>query len=540
MGINRERRRIAATQANIEHALDGYTEIFASVTVLPSTALWFEPLFFGDRLIVVNPAGDIGVVTLWSNTDQARKIIAQTGVDLNPESSRIAAIGNLFGNGLPELLRNLLWNPQIQCLIIMGQDLSGSRQELINFFELGIEPVDYLGTPSYRIVGTNRIIDGMVTPDMFEGGIRLVPLGLLSDPETAAGIKRAIESLPLVGREYVRRQVPIPKVEVQRFPSEPRSHNILRATPIEAWQELIFRLVRFGHRSKLRKGEKIELQNVKVVIENPVEDDRQQLEEYGFSLDHFHEYQDRMLDARKPPDLIYTYGNRIRGYFQNDGRSIDGLQIIIERLREDPESRHAYMTLWDNSTNLVTGEHCPCLVSIYFRRFDERLTFTATFRTHNAMDAWLENVYGLMGIQRYVAEGCGMQPGPITVFSHSISVDAAVLEKAKSIANSKTTDHVVNRETGKIDLRFDPNGEFTITVDQDAGEIVVQHSWRGARIHEYRGATAEALENQLARDAALSEISHALYLGREIARKEAQLKTLQAKRANQTPARDGA
>lgn len=514
-----------------------------STSTLHSTTgdLLFDPLFFGDRLRLVNPAGDVGVVTLWSNTEQALKVIAQAGVDLNPESSRIVAVGNLFGNGLPELLRNLLWNPQIQCLIIMGQDLSGSRQELINFFELGIEPVDYLGTPSHRVAGTNRIIDGMVTPEMFQRRIQLVPLGLLSDPDTAAGLKQAIGSLPrLEGSELARLPVPIPKVEVQRFPSEPRNHNILRERPIEAWLELIFHLVRFGHRSKLRKGDKIELQNVKVVIEEPVEDDPQILDEYGFSLEHFHEYQKRMLDGRKPQDLVYTYGNRMRGYFEVNGEPIDGLRVMIERLREDPESRHAYMTLWDNSTNLVTGEHCPCLVSIFFRRFEGRLTLTATFRTHNAMDAWLENVYGLIAIQRYVAEEADMQPGAITVFSHAISVDAAVLDKAKSIAKSKSTDHVVNRETGKIDLRFDPNGEFTVTVDQDAGEIVVQHSWRGAKINEYRATSAEALENQLARDAAISEISHALYLGREIARKEAQLKALRAENSRGRVSQDRA
>ena len=513
------------------------------MTSLHSTSadLLFDPVFFGDRLTLVNPAGDVGVVTLWSNTDQARKIISQAGVDLDPASSRIVAIGNLFGNGLPELLRNLLWNPQIQCLIILGQDLSGSRQEIINFFERGIEAVDYLGTPSYRIVGTNRVIDGMVTPDMFVRPMKLVSLGLLSHPETASGVKRAIDSLPkLEDCECARREVPIPKVEVQRFPSEPRNHNIYRSRPIEAWRELIFRLVRFGHRSKLRKGEKIELQNVKVVIEEPIEDDQQTLDEYGFSLDHFHDYQERMLDGRKPQDLVYTYGNRMRGYFQQNGEPIDGLRIMIERLREDPESRHAYMTLWDNSTNLVSGQHCPCLVSIFFRRFDGRLTLTATFRTHNAMDAWLENVHGLIAIQRYVAEEAGMQPGAITVFSHSISVDPGVLDKAKSIAKSKTTDHILNRETGKIDLRFDPNGEFTVTVDQGAGEIVVQHSWRGAKINEYRATTAEALENQIARDVAISEISHALYLGREIARKEAQLKAFRAKTAGAPVSQDGA
>ena len=43
------------------------------------------------------------------------------------------------------------------------------------------------------------------------------------------------------------------------------------------------------------------------------------------------------------------------------------------------------------------------------------------------------------------------------------------------------------------------------------------------------GKSAEEIERQLARDVALSEISHALYLGREIARKEFEMKAEKAR-----------
>jgi thymidylate synthase len=49
------------------------------------------------------------------------------------------------------------------------------------------------------------------------------------------------------------------------------------------------------------------------------------------------------------------------------------------------------------------------------------------------------------------------------------------------------------------------------------------------KIGEYRGKSAEEIERQLARDLALSEISHALYLGREVARKEFEMKAARAK-----------
>jgi len=493
----------------------------------------FEPLYYAERLHIINPEGDVGIATLWSQVEQVRKLLEELEVDLAPQSARIAVIGNLYGNGLPQMLRNLLWNPQIRYLLALGQDLSGSRQDLVNFFERGIEAVDYLGAPAHRIAGATRIIDGSVTPADFSNGIQLTVLGKIGEAETAAAVRRFFTSLPEKSEPAMeRRNIPIPQVSVERFPSEPRSHNILRRTPLEAWEELIFRLVRFGHRSRLRKGERLELQNVKAVIQEPVEEADEDLARYGFSLAHFRLYQQRILDPDKPGDLVYTYGNRLRGYFRHDGAVVDGLDIAARRLRADPETRHAYISLWDTSRDLTEGHGCPCFVSAFFRRFEGKLTLTATFRTHNAMSAWLENVYGLMAIQDYVARNCDMPPGPLTVVSHSISVscEPSVLENARRVAEAKKTGHVVDRRTGKHELRFDPHGNFTVTVDREAGEIVVEHSFEGMRIGEYRGKTAEAIEDQLARDVALSEISHALYLGREVARKEMELKRVRSSR----------
>ena len=60
---------------------------------------------------------------------------------------------------------------------------------------------------------------------------------------------------------------------------------------------------------------------------------------------------------------------------------------------------------------------------------------------------------------------------------------------------------------------MDPNGAFTTTFDRATWEIVVEHSYNGMKIGEYRGKSAEEIERQLARDVAISELSHALYLG---------------------------
>jgi len=116
----------------------------------------------------------------------------------------------------------------------------------------------------------------------------------------------------------------------------------------------------------------------------------------------------------------------------------------------------------------------------------------------------------------------------LTVFSHSISIDVSSLEKARKIASSKESDEVHDPATGKLGPRMDPNGAFTTTFDRATWEIVVEHSYDGMKLNEYRGKSAEEIERQLGRDVALSEISHALYLGREIARKEFEMKAARA------------
>ena len=361
-------------------------------------------------------------------------------------------------------------------------------------------------------------------------------LGDVGDAATKAGLKAFFDGLPSQDSAEPARvePPPIPEPTVTRFPTEPRSHTIVRDTPMEAWSEIIFRLFRFGHRNIVAKKSgpegRVELQNIKAIIENPCEEPDEILQQYGFSLAKFQGYQQRILDPEKPSDLGYTYGNRLRGYFHRpDGTLVDSLEIAARRLKEKPESRHAYIALWDNTRDLPEGTDTPCFVSAFFRKFDGKLTLTATFRSHNAMEAWPENVYGLIAIRRFVAEKAGMEPGPLTVFSHSISIDVSSLEKARKIATSKESDEVHDPATGKLGPRMDPNGAFTTTFDAATWELVVEHSYNGMKLGEYRGKSAEEIERQLGRDVALSEISHALYLGREIARKEFEMKAARAR-----------
>ena len=421
------------------------------------------------------------------------------------------------------MLRNLLYNPQIQTLLICGHDRSGSLRELRNFFDYGLEPVE-LSLVSYRspspgieiaparISETNRIIDDLVKP---ENICTETSPGLwlgrppMQDEDTFEHDKSTFSTSLAVqtcATRVERRKIPLPEVEVQYFPSNPRGHVVVRDTPIEAWKEVLYLLTRFGRRVTLKKGDRLELQHVKVVVEQPEFEAEKELQAVNIAPEKLRRYQEDILRGELRPDETYNYGHRLRAYF-----GLDTLEACADRLKADPEDRKSYVALWDTARDLTVKEGRPCLVSLFFRKFEGKLTLSATFRTHNAMDAWLLNVYGLMAIQAWVAEKAGLAPGAIMVISHSLGLDPQELDRAMLIIGKRP-----------FKVRLDPMGYFRITLD--GKEILVEHRFEDVTLREYRGKTAASLQHQIARDVAVSDINHAIYLGRQLAKAEMALK----------------
>ncbi|MEJ2671288.1 MAG: thymidylate synthase [Deltaproteobacteria bacterium] len=481
----------------------------------------FIPLHFGDRLTVINPLGTIGVVTLWSKPDYVMARFLQAGVNLEEETSPIAVFGTLYGNGLREMLRNLIYNPQIRLLLICGHDRSGSLGELTNFFELGLEPVASavvryrspepgITVSPARIRQTRRIMDDLVQRDRFFSPPQLVCLGDPQDEATLDEISKFFRKYKpqhiFTDEEDRRLKIPLPEVELEYFPSNPRGLVVVRDTPLSAWREMLYLVTRFGQRVTLKKGERLELQHVKIIVEKPRFEGKEQLRAAHLAPERLRRYQEEILKGELRPDETYHYGHRLRAHF-----GLDSLAACAERLKTDPEDRKAYVALWDTARDLTVKEGRPCLVSLFFRKFEGKLTLSATFRTHNAMDAWLLNVYGLMAIQKWVAERAGLPTGALVVISHSLGLDPRELDRALMIIGKRP-----------FRVRLDPMGYFRVTLDE--GEIIVEHRFEDVTLKEYRGRTAVSLQHQIARDRALSDLNHAIYLGRQLAKAEMALK----------------
>ena len=167
--------------------------------------------------------------------------------------------------------------------------------------------------------------------------------------------------------------------------------------------------------------------------------------------------------------------------------------------------------MWDNTRDLGQWRAAPAWSPFISANLKDKLTLSATFRTHNAMDAYPMNLYGLMAIQKWVANEAGLAPGALVVISHSLGLDPKELDRALLIIGKRP-----------FKVRLDPMGYFRITLD--GKDILVEHRFEDVTLKEYRAKKARRLQHEIARDVALSDLNHAIYLGRQLARAETALK----------------
>lgn len=241
-----------------------------------------ELLHYSDKITVLNPAGNTAILTLWSKVDTVMKKYRELAGEFPP---CVAAISNYYGDGLNQLLVNLAYNPQIRNIVVVGNNRTGSAQELDAYFENGVEKIKLNGSDQYRVKGTTRLVnEALADPGIFAGTVpdhlgqgfwRRPNISILSEEKASLDeqllLLRASLAFckmpPVTGDCRIRIELKEPKIEI--CPSIQAGHQIVSDNPLDAWGELLFCIQRYGLPTKLAKGDRKELLNLKVVITDP-------------------------------------------------------------------------------------------------------------------------------------------------------------------------------------------------------------------------------------------------------------------------------
>ena len=481
-----------------------------------STNPW--PVYFKDRLIIGNLDSPVGVVTLWTPKE---KIAAR----LNPNS--YCAIGQLYtARGVNFILRNILARPTINRLIVCGADLTGSGEVLLNL--------------------DSKHLDHKVSQEAissFRENVQLIDQRGQTAIKLAAG--QVGEAKPW--RKPERFSDPEP-VSVKSFPSENDLFRVRGRFVGETWPVVLQHLLKFGLTTKTvithasEESTMRELLNLAVVItdEDPKKPElptflpfkQADLKKYleGFFApkrgSEDYNYGERLFnwaaELAIPAVAVYPWLKlpRFQKFFPHGGfDQVAG--SIVKKLASFPTDKGAMAILANHYTDVFPARPprtTPCLTLIQCQTYEGKLNLTAYFRSNDVFGGWPLNALALRTLQGDLAGKLSCDLGPLITIANMAHLYDHNFDQAQKVVGNHY----------QLLCQRDPRGDFVVEVQNN--EIIATHlSSEGELLAEYRqngGVEKAALKlgDQILKDLGVSDLGHAMDLGRQLAKAEAAIK----------------
>lgn len=171
----------------------------------------------------------------------------------------------------------------------------------------------------------------------------------------------------------------------------------------------------------------------------------------------------QLIGAFSDPDLLLRASPNFERFREPDG-SFHGaygrrmeyqLLHVVNRLREDPDTRRAVINLWDGHLDNAPGKNdYPCTVALGFGIVDDHLEMYTVMRSN---DVWLGAPYDwfqFTQLQLTVARMLGVEPGPYHHTAWSLHLYESDLEKVGRLT-----------EAGEFPDDVDAIGFGTLNVD---------------------------------------------------------------------------
>jgi len=128
----------------------------------------------------------------------------------------------------------------------------------------------------------------------------------------------------------------------------------------------------------------------------------------------------QLLSGTSFPDLVMMVGPQFKNYAEDNGifhgaygpRTKGQYHAVIERLKNDPDSRQAVVTIWNPQYDLQWNKRdYPCTILHQFRIRDNKLNMSVYMRSN---DVWLGAAYDFFQFTRVqiaMASVLGIEPG---------------------------------------------------------------------------------------------------------------------------------
>lgn len=513
------------------------------------------PKFEESRVTDAN----VGLTFLWTIRDN---IVPKL------EKENLAIATNFYTPaGLQGMVRNILGNPFIRYVILLGEEYSSKKSGLESkkndltsanairaFFKKGINKERKINGFESAVYFDRHIPEKLIQKVI--DSVELIDLNKKlpksSLEEKIKEANRLIKSLtrkpPFLGKPYTFDYEDVN----DSFPYEGGPIVIHGETIPKTWIKIVANIYRYGRKNLMNANTDRwvkEINNLVAVVHDPQNLDLS-LNPFLIPLtkEKIDAYQAEVLSALLPEGKAYTYGNELRAYsypsgqeikdlislrqykdfefgkepwidqnikYADDYCEIDQIADIVEVLKRDPYSKACVAITWHPSKELMRKhKSSPCLVFFQALVQDEKLNLTVFFRSHDMTQGWPENAYGCAAIQKEIAEAINVEPGIMTIISGSAQIYNSYYQQVEEMLKKYRANN--NNCT-------DARGNYLIDINKERIVVRLLHPETGIELERFSGKTAYELKDQIASSASL-ETSHAIYLGTELQKAEWALK----------------
>ncbi len=484
------------------------------------------------------------------------------------EKQNLAIATNFYTPaGLAGMVRNILANPCIRYIILLGEEYACKSPEntglneltsanaLRAFFGNGI-------SAERKVPGFESSVhfDKHIPTELIQKVIESVELIDLNKKMLQATLDEKIsEANKLLGtlarkKPFLDRPYTFDyEATMQPFPFE-GGPMLVRADNIpKAWVEMIYTIYRYGRENLMNANTDRwvkEINNMTVVVHDPQNAD---LSFNPFIIpltkEKIEAYQKEILSPVLLAGKAYTYGNELRAYYfpskreihelvsstefkdfefgrgkhldknirylESEACEINQIADITDALKRDPYSKACVAITWHPANELMRKhKSSPCLVFLQAMVQDEKLNLTVFFRSHDMTQGWPENAYGCAAIQKEIAGAISLPCGILTIISGSAQIYNNYYKQVEEmLAKYRKFEPGYN----------DAMGNFIIGAKDGKITAVRIHPETHAELEKASGTTAGEVCLQLASFGPI-ETSHALYLGAELQKAEFAIK----------------